>query len=162
MESPEEKNLPFWIVLVHNLPSVTHETSVYRKATDIVLPYDSNSPANYKRNCAKALLNKVTTHCKLQLPAQFLEARPTLPKQSTARLSHQQGQPFLMPKTYCPTPSSLEFRHSSQIGQTTSRCASKCEGPSEGTYTAQSEASHPMLCLSQCLRLCPVEHSNTL
>ncbi len=47
------------------LPSGKFETSAYRKATnaDIVLHYDSNSPASHKRCCATALFSRSTTHC---------------------------------------------------------------------------------------------------
>ncbi len=60
-----ENKLPFLDVLVHKLPSGTLEASVYRKATnaDIVLHYDSNSPASHKRSCMTALFSRITTHC---------------------------------------------------------------------------------------------------
>ncbi len=58
METAAENNLLFLDVLKHKLPSGTLETSVYRKATntDIVLQYDSNSPASHKRSSVTALL----------------------------------------------------------------------------------------------------------
>ncbi len=65
METAKENKLPFLDVLVHKLPSRTFETSVYRKAAnaDIVLHYDSNSPASHKRSCVTALFSRITTHC---------------------------------------------------------------------------------------------------
>ncbi len=65
METATENKLPFLDVLVHKLPSGTFETSVYRKATnaDIVLHYDSNSPASHKRSCVTALFSRITAHC---------------------------------------------------------------------------------------------------
>ncbi len=66
METAAENKLPFLDVLVHKLPSATFEASVYRKATnaDIVLHYDSNSPASHKRSCMTALFSRITTHCR--------------------------------------------------------------------------------------------------
>ncbi len=57
METAAENKLLFLDALKHKLLSGTLETSVYRKATntDIVLHYDSNSPASHKRSCVIAL-----------------------------------------------------------------------------------------------------------
>ncbi len=65
METAAENKLPFLDVLVHKLPSGTFEASVYTKATnaDIVLHYDSNSPASHKRSCVTTLFSRITTHC---------------------------------------------------------------------------------------------------
>ncbi len=59
METATESKSPFLDVLVHKL------STVYRKATnaDIVLHYDSNSPASHKRSYVTALFSRITTHC---------------------------------------------------------------------------------------------------
>ncbi len=53
-----------------------------------------------------------------------------------------------LPRTDCPTPSALQFRHSSQTDQVSSGKASNCEGPFANTETEECGVPHPMLGLS--------------
>ncbi len=65
METAAENKITFLDVLINKLPSGTFETSVYKKAThaDIVLDYNSNSPASHKRSCVTELLGRIVTNC---------------------------------------------------------------------------------------------------
>jgi hypothetical protein len=68
VEEELQNKLPFLDVLVRREEDGTLQTSVYRKATSTlqIVNFNSNHPLVHKKNCVKALFDRVKTHCNTQ------------------------------------------------------------------------------------------------
>nr|VZI26337.1 unnamed protein product [Spirometra erinaceieuropaei] len=78
MEEEKDGVLPFLDVQVTRQEDGTHQTGVFRKATntEVTLHYNSNHPLSHKRSCVRTLFRRINTHCSPE--AEKLRERETL------------------------------------------------------------------------------------